>query len=154
LPDWKRLIVGDAFALDSRNPNFYRDMFLFVPFLLSAIVTASGLLGPKHDYLVALKSGLLALLIIALARERLLLVGASFGFVCVQSAVSFGLRRDPIALAVSILTGVACLLLFRSLKDYKPSYSFEKDGKIATILVIAAGGVCWFALFRWLIDRG
>lgn len=154
MPDWKRLIVGDAFALDSRIPHFYRDMFLLAPFLLSALVTASGLLGPKHDYLVALKSGLLALLIIALARERLLLVGASLGFVCVQSGISSGLRRDPIALAVSILTGVACLLLFRSLKDYKPSYSFDKDGTIATILVVAAGGVFWFALYRCLIDRG
>ncbi len=152
MPDWKRLIVGDAFALDSRNRNFYRDMFLFAPFLLFSVIAVSGLLGPKRDYLVAVKSGLLSLLAVALARERLLLLASSLGFVCLQSGISFAVKRDPIALVVSILTGAACLCLMRWLKNYKPSYSFEKGVTIATVLVMMAGGVCWYALFRLLVE--
>jgi hypothetical protein len=151
VPDWKQLIVGDAFALNSRDKNFYRDMLLLAPFLLSAIVAVSSVLGPKPDYSVAAKSGLSALLALTLARERLLLIGGSLGFVCVQSASSFALRRDPIALAISILTGAAFLLLIRWLKDYKPSYSFEKGVTIATVLVVMAGGVCWFVLLRLFV---
>jgi hypothetical protein len=150
--DWKRLIVGDAFALESRDKNFYRDMFLFVPFLLFAIQAVSGLLGAKHDYVGAGKCGLLSLLAVALMKERLLLIASSLGFVCVQSGTSFALKRDPVALAVSVLTGVACFLLIRSLRDYKPSYSSEKGGTIASLLVVMAGGVCWFALSRLLFD--
>jgi hypothetical protein len=146
------LIVGDAFSLDSRDKNFYRDVFLLVPFLLSAIIAGSDLLGTRHDYLVAVKSGLLSLLAVTLARGRLLLIAGSLGFVCVQSGSSFVLKHDPIALTVSILTGVACFLLVGSLKGYKPSYSFEKGGTIATLLVMMAGGVCWFALFRLLVE--
>ncbi len=151
MPDWKRIIVGDAFALDSRDKNFYRDIFLFVPFLLFSIMAVSGLFAANHDFLYIGKCGLLSLLAVALMRERLVIVGASLGFVCLQSGVSFVIKRNPIALVVSILSGVACLLLFRSLKDYKPSYSFEKGGTIATLLVMMAGGVCWYAIFRLFV---
>jgi hypothetical protein len=37
MPDWKRLIVGDAFQLSSRDFNYYRDLFLLWPFLLFTI---------------------------------------------------------------------------------------------------------------------
>jgi hypothetical protein len=46
---------------------------------------------------------------------------------------------------------MACFLLVRSLKGYKPSYSLEKGGTIATLLVMMAGA-CWFALFRLLVE--
>lgn len=87
MPDWKRLIIGDAFALQSRNLNFYRDMFLVVPFLLSTIVAVTSLFGPAHDYRVAMKCGLLSLLAILLARERFVLIGGSLGFVCAMPGV-------------------------------------------------------------------
>ena len=150
MPDWKRLIIGDAVALDSRDKNFYRDMFLFAPFLLFGIMAVSGLFRADRDYLGVVKCGLLCLSALALIKERLVLVAAALGFVCLQSSVSYALKHNPIALAVSIPAGVACFLLIRSLKDYKPSYSFEKGVTIATLLVIAAGGICSYAIFRLL----
>jgi len=88
---------------------------------------------------------------ILLARERFALIGASLGFVCVQSLISFVLKHDPVALAVSILTGVPFLLLIRSLADYKPSYSVEKGTTISTVLVVLVSGVFTFAILHfWL----
>ncbi len=153
MPNWKQIIVGDAFALDSRDKNFFRDIFLFVPFLLFTIMAISGVLSPKHGYLDVAKAGFLAILAIALVRERLPLVGASLGFVFLQSSASFVLKHDRIALAVSLVSGVSCFLLFRSLKNYKPSYSFEKGVTIATLLVMMAGGACWYAIVRLLFVK-
>ena len=148
MPDWRRLIIGDAFALDSRDKDFYRDVFLFVPFLLFAVMAVTGLPNLKHGYLDAAKAAFLSLLVVALMKERLVLIGAALGFICLQSSVSFIFKPSPVALAVSILTGTACFLLFRSLKKYKPSYSMDKGGTIATLLVMGAGGVCWYAILR------
>jgi hypothetical protein len=50
LPNWKRLIVGDAFASPSRNLNFYRDIFLTIPFLLFTLSAVGSLFAPAHDY--------------------------------------------------------------------------------------------------------
>lgn len=151
MPDWRRLIIGDAFALQSRDPNHLRDVFLTIPFLLSTIMAVTAALGPAHDYRTAMKCLVISMVAILLARERFALIGATLGFVCVQSLISFVLKHDPIALAVSILTGVPLLLLIRSLADYKPSYSVEKGTTISTVLVVLVSGVFTFAILHfWL----
>ena len=55
MPDWRRLIIGDAFALQSRDPNFFRGRFLFFPFLLSTImaVTANQMRGSNNSAFAA-----------------------------------------------------------------------------------------------------
>jgi hypothetical protein len=58
--------------------------------------------------------------------------------------ISFAMKHDPIALAVSILSGVAFLLLIRWLGDYKPSYSVTKGTTISTVLVMLVSGVFTF----------
>lgn len=73
--DWQRIIVGDAFVLDSRDNNLYRDIFLFVPFLLSSIMAVSGLFAAKPNFINIGKCGLLSLLAVAPVRERLVIVG-------------------------------------------------------------------------------
>jgi hypothetical protein len=151
LPDWRRLIIGDAFALQSRDPNFFRDRFLVFPFLLSTIMAVTAALGPAHDYRAAMKCAVVSVLAILLARERLVLIGASLGFVCLQSLISFALKPDPIALAVSIVSGVAVLLVIRWMGDYKPSYSVTKGTTISTVLVMLVSGVFTFAILHFWI---
>ena len=151
MPDWRRLIIGDAFALQSRDPNFLRDVFLTIPFLLSTIIAVTAALGPAHDYRAAMKCAVISVLAILLARERFVLIGASLGFVCLQSLISFVLKHDPIALAVSILSGVPLLLLIRWLADYKPSYSLEKGTTISTVLVVLVSGAFTFAILHYWI---
>ena len=151
MPDWRRLIIGDAFALQSRDPNHLRDVFLTIPFLLCTIMAVTVALGPEHDYRTAMKCAVISLLAILLARERFALIGASLGFVCLQSLISFVLKHDPIALAVSIVSGVGFLLLIRWLGDYKPSYSVAKGTTISTVLVVLVSGAFTFAILHFWI---
>jgi hypothetical protein len=37
MPDWKRIIVGDAFKLPSRNPRYYLDLMLIVPLFFAGV---------------------------------------------------------------------------------------------------------------------
>lgn len=151
MPDWRRLIIGDAFALQSRDPNFSRDSFLVIPFLLPTIMAVTAALGPAHDYRAAMKCAVVSLLAILLARERFVLIAASLGFVCLQTQISFVLKHDPIALAVSILSGVAFLLVVRWVGDYKPSYFVAKGTTISTVLVMLVSGVFTFAILHFWV---
>lgn len=47
--------------LGSRDKNLYRDIFLFVPFLLSSIMAVSGLFAAKPNFINIGKYGLLSL---------------------------------------------------------------------------------------------
>ena len=115
------MIVGDTFQLPSRDFNYYRDLFLLWPFLLFTIAGLVNLFGVGHDHRVGIKFIALSLVTILLARERFILIGGALGFCAVQSGVSFVLKHDWIALAVSISSSTLCLLLLRGLKNYKPA---------------------------------
>ena len=151
MPDWKRVIVGDAFQLPSRDFNYYRDLFLLWPFLLFTIAGLVGLFGVGHDHRAAVKFVALAIVTILLARERLILIGAALGFCAVQSGISFVLKHDWIALAISVCATTVCLLLLSSLKDYKPSYSVPNGIRIADILTGLTSLGLTIVLFRWIL---
>ena len=61
MPDWKRVIVGDAFQLSSRDFNYYRDLFLLWPFLLFTIAGLVNLFGVGHDHRIGIKFVVLCL---------------------------------------------------------------------------------------------
>jgi hypothetical protein len=42
MPNWKRIIIGDALKVSSSGINQLRDLFLMGPFLLFSIVAVSG----------------------------------------------------------------------------------------------------------------
>jgi len=147
----KRIVVGDAFVLPSRNLNFYRDIFLFVPFVSFALAAVGSLFAPAHDYRFAIESGGLSLLALALARERFGLTCGALGFVCLESLRTFVFRRHLMSLAVSIVTGALFLVVIRSLKGYKPSYSVTRGLTIATLLVGLGSLAFTFAIFHYWV---
>jgi hypothetical protein len=150
VPDWKRVIVGDAFQLPSRDFNYYRDLFLIWPFLLFTIAGLVNLFSVGHDHRFGFKCVALSLVTLLLARERLALLGGALGFCAVQSGISFVLHRDWAALAVSILTGVVFLLLIRSIRNDKPSYR-RPNGLSTVDLVVGLSSLgLTIALFSWL----
>jgi hypothetical protein len=97
-PDWKRVIVGDAFQLPSHDFNYYRDLFLLWPFLLFTIAALVGLFGVGHYQRDGMKFAVLSLVTVALARERFILISAALGFCAMQSLFSFFIKRDWLAL--------------------------------------------------------
>ena len=150
MPDWKRVIIGDAFQLPSREFNYYRDLFLIWPFLLFTVAGLVNLFSVGHDHRLGLKCMALSFVTLLLARERFALVGGALGFCAVESGISFALRHEWVALAVSILTGVVFLLLIRSMRDYKPSYRWPKGlSTVDLVLGLSSLGLT-IALFSWL----
>lgn len=150
MPDWKRVIVGDAFRLPSGDPNYYRDVFLIWPFLLFTIVGLVILFGGGHDYRLGFICAALSLLSVLLARERIVLIGGALGYCAVQSLLSFFLRNDWRGLAVAIPCGVLFVVILRSLKGYKPSYGWPKGLTVADLIIsLSSLGLSIFAL-RWL----
>ena len=125
-------------------------LFLLWPFLLFTIAGLVSLFGVGHDYRAGVKFLALSLVTIFLARERLILIGGALGFCAVQSGISFVLKHDWMALLVSICSSAFCLLLIRSLKDYKPSYSRPKGTFIADILIGLTSLGLTLALFSWI----
>ncbi len=150
MPDWEKVIVGNAFQLPSHDFNFYRDLFLVWPFLLFTLVGLVSLFGVGHDYRDGAKFLALSLVTILLARERFILIGGALGICAVQSLLSFFLRHNWVSLAVAILTGALFLLLIGSLKDYKPSYQWPRSSSIVTALVSLLSLGFSFLVFRWI----
>jgi hypothetical protein len=151
VPDWKRIIVGDAFRPSSRDFNYYRDLFLLWPFLLFTIAGLANLFAVGHDHRDGAKFVALSLVTILLARERFLLIGGALGFCAVQSFLSFFLRHDWKGLAVAIPTGTLFLVLIRSLKNYKPSYHWPSGSRIVDLLVGLTSLGFTLALFSWIL---
>lgn len=150
MPDWNRIIVGDAFRLPSRVFNFYRDTFLVWPFLLFTIAALVNLLSVGKGHRLGLEFGGLSVLSILLARERIILIGIALGFCAVQSLVSFFLRHDWLGLAIGIPSSVLLVVLLRCMKDYKPSYDRPKGQSIATVLLgLISLGLTILAI-RWV----
>jgi hypothetical protein len=150
VPDWKRVIVGDAFQLPSRDFNYYRDLFLIWPFLLFTIAGLVNLFSVGHDHRLGFKFMALSLVTLLLARERFVLLGGALGFCAVQSGISFALKPEWVALTVSVLTGVVFLLLIRSMRDYKPSYRWPKGLSIVDLFIGLSSLGLTIALFFWL----
>ncbi len=150
MPNWKQVIVGDAFRVPSRDLNFYRDSFLIWPFLLFTIAGLANLFSRGHDHRLGFIFAGLSLLSMLLARERLILIGGALGFCTVQSLLSFFLRHEWVGLAVAIPAGVLFVVLIRSLKGYKPSYQWPRGLTIVDLLVGLSSLGFSILVFYWI----
>ena len=150
MPDWKQRIVGDAFHLPSRSANYYRDLFLFWPFLLFTIAALVILLKRTDDYRTGLEYASLSVLSIVLARERIILIGAALGFCAVQSLLAFVLRHDFVGLLAGVLFAVAFLLLAYKLRNYKPNYEWPRGLSLTSLLIGLSSLGLSILLFRWI----
>jgi hypothetical protein len=153
VPNWKRVVVGDAFKVSSGGINHYRDLFLAWPFLLFSIVVISHLFSPDSVYRhYALKSALCATAAILLAKERLILLSAALGYVTIRLAVTLIFIHDWRVLLGAILCGGVLFAIVRSgaLSNWKPSYASEKSTYILD-LVVGVSGLCLaIAVAMWL----
>jgi hypothetical protein len=151
--DWKRIVVGDAFRLPSRNLNYYRDLFLLWPFLLFAIAGAINLLASNpHHRILGVKCLGLAVAAIVLARERRILFLGALGFCAVRFLVTLALTRDWRALVGLLATGIPVILSARFVTNYKPSYDWPDGLSIADLVVGLSSLLLTLESFT-LIDR-
>ena len=152
VPNWKQVIVGDAFRAPSRDVDYYRDRLLIWPFLLSTIVALATVFGGSHEYGLAFRFGTVSLLCILLARERILLIVGALGFCAAQSLFSFVVKHDWIGLAVAIPTGLLFLVLIRLLsrKHYRPSYGWQNGLTLVDLLVGLTSLGFGIVVLRWM----
>jgi len=150
MPNWRQVIVGDAFRVPSRDLNYYRDTFLIWPFLLSTIGALVNLFSRGQNHRSGFIAAGISLLLLLLARERIVLIGGALGFCAVQSLVSFFLRHDWVGLAVAIPSGALFVVLIRSLKGYKPSYGWPTGLSIADLLVGLSSLGLSILVFHWI----
>jgi hypothetical protein len=151
MPNWNRIIVGDAFKLPSRNPRFYTDLILMFPTLVAGIWFLSCLHGwrvYRWGTKEAFISGGVLFILLLLIKERTVLVAAMLGFLAYQCRLAFLFRGDVKALELSfLLSGGAFLTIllgvgFRTLvlknPDIDPTYR-KPDSRntwLGTVLVL------------------
>jgi len=144
------VIVGDAFRLPSRDLKYYRDTFLAWPFLLSTIGALANLFSRGQDHRSGFIAAGISLSLLLLARERIVLIGGALGFCAAQSLFGFFVRHDWVGLAVAIPSGTLCVVLLRSLKDYKPSYGWPAGATIVDLLVGLSSLGLTFLVGSWI----
>ena len=149
MPGWRRIIVGDAFRLPSRDINYYRDIFLISLFLLFAAAGVFKLLN--HQWVVGSEFIGIALCALLFARERLLLVFGAVGFCAVRFSIVIMLTQDWRGYVGLLVSGILLLVLGRFAKNYKPSYGWP-EGSLAELVVGLSSLLLTLKTFR-LIDR-
>jgi hypothetical protein len=149
MPDGRKIIVGDAFRLPLRDINYWRDIFLLIPFLLFAVTGIFKLLN--HQWVVGSESIGIAFCALLFARERFLLVLGAVGFCALRFVIVIALTQDWRGY-VGLLVAIVLLLLFgRFTKSYKPSYGWP-EGSIAELIVGLSSRLLALKVFT-LIDR-
>ncbi|HKO04677.1 MAG TPA: hypothetical protein VJW51_07995 [Candidatus Acidoferrales bacterium] len=155
MPNWNRIIVGDAFKLPSRHLNYYRDMFLMWPILLFSIGAISTIIEPQSpaQRVFGFKLAACAVFGIMLAKERLILIGGGAGFVALRLAFALALTQDWRAYLPGLLVSagiVSAILVTR--RQWKPSYESPAPGEanVLSILVGVAGLGAAVGIAFWL----
>jgi hypothetical protein len=153
MPNWKRIIIGDAFKVAPGGFNHYRDLFLVWPFLLFSIIAISNIFasGPA-ERLHALRAGLCAVAAILLAKERLPLFMAALFYVAVRLLGALILLHDWKVLLGALLSCALFVVLIRSrtFANWKPSYATEK-GQHSLDIVVTVGGLLFaLAIAIWI----
>jgi hypothetical protein len=124
MPVWKKIVVGDAFRLPSRNINYYRDLFLLCPFMIFAVAGVFKLVS--HQWVVGAESSGIALGALLLARERLFLFLGAVGFCAVRFLFVIALTQDWRGYVGLLVSGLVLLVFGRFAKSYKPSYGWPE----------------------------
>src|SRR4030088_56381 len=128
MPDWKGMFDGDVFKLPSRAFNYYRDLFLILPFLAWSIVAIIQLLSPESPaYRVyGFKLAGCAIATILLAREKLPLFMGCLGYIALKFALAVVLTQNWRALLGLLVSGSIFLTIFMTHKAWRPSYDWPK----------------------------
>jgi hypothetical protein len=152
--NWKKHLIGDAFALPSRHPRFYVDLGLIPVVLVSGVWLLGSLWSwppAKWAWDDILSAAMCLLLALLIAKERLLVAGAALGYVVVQAGSHALLVQAPARRVVfgviSLLAGICFLLVVRKIHNRPSSYA----GRGSVVDWVAT--VAFFAVVLILIVR-
>jgi hypothetical protein len=149
MPNWNRIIVGDAFTLSSRDPNYYRDLFFGVPFFWSFVAATFHFAALRTP--IGLKCLAVSAITLLLIKERLvfILMASGFCFLRILFVLPFAFHRDPQTLLAFAISAGVLLLCFPFLRNFRPAYTTPLEMRIADLIV----GVTSFGLTMYLMFR-
>jgi hypothetical protein len=143
MPNWKQIVVGDAFKISPGGFNHYRDLFLMWPFLLFSIIAISNIFSSDHvPRSYAWKASLCAALAILLAKDKLILFTGALFYVAVRLLVALLFVHDWKVLLATLLSrgALAVLICSRTFANWKPSFVTDKDLN-SLDLIVGIGGL-------------
>lgn len=95
MPNWQRIIVGDAFKLPHKHPRYYSDLVLVFPLIVSVVMVAGiwfdGQKGGARDVVMPLA---VAVICIALAKETRIVVGAACAFLTLRGLAALAVAKS------------------------------------------------------------
>lgn len=134
----------------SRDLDYLRDMALMWPFILSSIVAVSCAFFPA-DRGIAIRSAAVAVAAVLLAKERVLLILASLGFIATRGIIALTLHGwNWTVFALIVLTGAPFLVANRRWRDPKLSYRLPNEFGLVDLLWSLASLCGTLALFYFL----
>jgi hypothetical protein len=156
MPDWRRILVGDAFKLSSNSPNWYRDLFLIWPFLLFSI--AASALFTAHtqaDRLYGYKAAGCALVALALVKEKRIILLVAAAYVGMKLGVLLIFHPDWRILLVFLALAALVFAITRKMimENYRPSYKLSGGTYILDLIVGVGGLLAAAAVITWLKVR-
>lgn len=157
MPNWRKIIVGDAFKLPSRDLNYYRDLVLVWPFTLFSIVSAIRGTGPSHspaDTVYFHRGLAVALICLLLAKERLLLVGISLGLLVCRGLLPMMWAKDWVDV-LWLMLGVVAFLSVTVLKmraGWRLSYEIPEGFTVLGMIIGVSSLVASLTLAQWMLN--
>ncbi len=154
MPNWNRILVGDAFKVQPGGFDYYRDLFLLWPFLGFSMVATSVLMAPKNPAyrLYGLKLAVCAVVVLFLAKERrlFLLVAPSYVFLHMAVGIIF-IHTWQILEWLLVSGGILLAVLWSGvLKKWKPSYVWPTRRHALDIAIGALGLAVMMAVGLWM----
>jgi hypothetical protein len=135
MPNWNKIIVGDAFKLPSRNPRFYLDLMLWFPTFLTGFWFVESFHGwrmNQWDVREAALSGAVLCFLLILIKERTVIIASMLWFVARSARLHFFFHGDVKALTysylfyggavVTVIIGVSFRFKFMKNPDFDPTY--------------------------------
>ncbi len=135
MPNWNKLIVGDAFKLPSRNPRFYLDLILWFPTFLTGfwfVECFHGWRMNQWDVREAALSGTVLCFLLLLIKERTVAISSMLGVLAHSARQYSFFHGDVQALTYSylcyggaivvVIIGVSLRFKFMKNPDFDPTY--------------------------------
>jgi len=135
MPNWNKIIVGNAFKLPSRAPRFYLDLMLWFPTFLTGVWFVECFHGwrmNQWDVKGAALSATVLCVLLLLIKERTILIASMLGVVAHSASLHFFFHGDVQALTYSflfyggaitvVIIGVFFRFKFMNNSDFDPTY--------------------------------
>ena len=135
MPNWNKLIVGNAFKLPSRNPRFYLDLVLWFPTFLTGfwfVECFHGWRMNQWDVRQAALSGTVLCFLLLFIQERTVAISSMLGVLAHSARQYSFFHGDVKALTysyllyggavVTVIIGVSFRFIFMKNPDFDPTY--------------------------------